>query len=76
VDVGLDGRRVDPELAAARHLQRPGELDHPVVQRPDRLGPDGVAQQISVVSSGAFSRYTRQNWRSTRLSLTKYPAYS
>jgi hypothetical protein len=76
VDVGLDGRRVDPELAAARHLQRPGELDHPVVQRPDRLGPDGVAQRISVVSSGAFSRYTRQNWRSTRLSLTKYPAYS
>jgi hypothetical protein len=51
VDVGLDRRGVDPELAAPRHLQRPGELDHPVVQRPQRLGADGVgpADQDGVV---------------------------
>ena len=32
VDVGLDRRGVDAELAAAGHLQRPGQLDHPVVE--------------------------------------------
>jgi hypothetical protein len=42
VDVRLHGGGVDPELAAAGHLQRPGELDDTVVEGPERLGPDGV----------------------------------
>jgi hypothetical protein len=41
VDVGLDRRGVDPELAAPRHLQRAGELDDTVVERLDRLRADG-----------------------------------
>ena len=51
VDVGLDRRGVDPELAAAGHLQRPGQLDHPVVERLERLRADGVgpADQRGVV---------------------------
>ena len=51
VDVGLDRRGVDPELAAAGHLQRPGQLDHAVVERLERLRPDGVgpADQRGVV---------------------------
>jgi hypothetical protein len=53
VDVGLDGRGVDAELAAAGHLQRPGQLDHPVVERLDRLRADGVgpADQRGVVGN-------------------------
>jgi hypothetical protein len=42
VDVRLHRRGVDPELATAGHLQRPGQLDHPVVERLERLRPDGV----------------------------------
>ena len=51
MDVRLDRRGVDPELAAARHLPRPGELHHAVVDRLDGLGPDGVgpADQRGVV---------------------------
>ena len=42
VDVGLDGRGVDAELAAPGHLQRPGQLDDAVVDPLDGLRPDGV----------------------------------
>lgn len=67
-DVALDGRGLDPLLAAAGHLQRPGQLDDAVVEGLEAIV---LAQRIRVVSSGTFSRSMRQNWRSTRLSLTK-----
>jgi hypothetical protein len=47
VNVGLHCGGVDAKLAAAGHLQRSGELDDPVVDPLDGLGPDGVGPGIS-----------------------------
>jgi hypothetical protein len=51
VDVGLHGGGVDAELAAAGDLQAPRQLDDPVVELLERLGPDGVgpADQDGIV---------------------------